>query len=283
MNNALRYGYITNGLGDHRLDDALQMLADHGYSGVGITLDHHHLDPFASDVAMQTAKIADRLRDLDLSVVIETGGRFVLDPRRKHEPTLLSDEGRDRRVQLLEIAIRIAADLGAEAMSFWSGRKAPNDSDETAWQRLVDGCTHLASVADHHNVQLAFEPEPGMFVQYIEEWRRLAVEVASERLGVTLDLGHCHAIEDLSTAECIREVGAALRNVQIEDMERGVHEHLDFGEGSMDFPPILAALRDADYRGLVNVELSRHSPVAHIVVPRAIEFLRNAEMQGVGA
>ena len=99
MQSGLRYGYITNGLGDHRLDDALAFLADCGYDGVGLTLDHHHLDPFGRDVRAQVDAISRRLQDLGLAVVIETGARFLLDPRRKHEPTLLS-EGRELRISV---------------------------------------------------------------------------------------------------------------------------------------------------------------------------------------
>ena len=43
-------------------------------------------------------------------------------------------------------------------------------------------------------------------------------------------------------AECVRIAGPHLVNVQIDDMCRGVHEHLEFGEGEIDFPPVLAAL-----------------------------------------
>jgi sugar phosphate isomerase/epimerase len=64
--------------------------------------------------------------------------------------------------------------------------------------------------------------------------------------------------------------------VHIEDMRRGVHEHLDFGEGEIAFSPVLESFSEVGYRGLVSVELSRHSHAAHIAVPRAIEFLRKA-------
>lgn len=279
MTQQLRYSYITNGLTDHRIDDALQMLADAGYSGVGLTLDHHHLDPFAPDLSARVDRIASKLRDLDMAVVIETGGRFVLDPRRKHQPNLLSSEGRERRVELLKIAVDVAADLGAEAMSFWSGRKEDAASEDQAWRRLVEGCSEVLEHATRRDVRLAFEPEPGMLLQYVHEWEKLAAELDDIRFGVTLDVGHCHAIENVSVAECIERVGERLYNVQIEDMKRGVHEHLDFGEGTMDFPPILRALKSTGYGGLVSVELSRHSHTAHTAVPRAIEFLRDAEQR----
>ena len=37
---ALRFGYGTNGFANHRLGDALAVLADLGYQGVALTLDH---------------------------------------------------------------------------------------------------------------------------------------------------------------------------------------------------------------------------------------------------
>ncbi|MGH7296256.1 MAG: TIM barrel protein, partial [Polyangiaceae bacterium] len=54
------------------------------------------------------------------------------------------------------------------------------------------------------------------------------------------------------------------------------HEHLPFGEGDIEFPPALAALERAGYRGLVQVELSRHSHDATRQAERAIAFLRDA-------
>ena len=45
-------------------------------------------------------------------------------------------------------------------------------------------------------------------------------------------------------------------------MRRGVHEHLEFGTGEIDFPPVLRALDEVGYRGLVAVELPRHSHAA---------------------
>ncbi|KAK1182911.1 sugar phosphate isomerase/epimerase, partial [Streptomyces sp. NBS 14/10] len=124
---ALRFGYGTNGLADLRLEDALALLADLGYDGVGLTLDHMHLDPLAPDLAARTGRVGRRLAALGLDVTVETGARYVLDPRRKHGPSLLdpAPEARARRVDLLLRAVRVAADLGAHAVHCFSGIVPP--------------------------------------------------------------------------------------------------------------------------------------------------------------
>ena len=53
-----------------------------------------------------------------------------------------------------------------------------------------------------------------------------------------------------------------------------------FGEGEMDFPPLIAALADAGYDGGVHVELSRHSHDAPRVAQRAFDFLSPMMMKG---
>ena len=54
----MRFGYGTNGFANHRLTDALDVIADLGYQGVALTLDHDHLDPYAPDLAGRTRTVA---------------------------------------------------------------------------------------------------------------------------------------------------------------------------------------------------------------------------------
>jgi sugar phosphate isomerase/epimerase len=273
----MRYGYVSNGLADHRIDDALELLADNGYAGVALTLDHVHFDPLAPRLRARAARLRLRLESLGLACVVETGARFVLDPRRKHFPTLVSD-GRERRVDLLCRAVDVAAELGAPVVSLWSGTAPPDLAPARAWDLLVDGVARVLEYAQRAGITLAFEPEPGMLVEQLYDYELLERRLGRpENLAITLDVGHCVCIEDESPQECIRRAGARLAHVHIEDMVRGVHEHLMFGEGELDLPAALAALEDIGYSGLVSVELSRHAHRAHEVVPAAMGALRAAE------
>ncbi len=270
-----RFGYGTNGLADLRLADALGLLADLGYDGVALTLDHMHLDPLAPDLAARTAAVAARLDRLGLAVVVETGARYVLDARRKHHPTLLDDDA-GPRLDLLRRAIRVGADLGAEAVSFWSGIRPSTVDPAVARDRLVRACAELVPLAGSAGVRLALEPEPGMLVETLADWTALAGEVGPG-LGLTLDIGHCRCLEPEPEAACVRRAGSRLANVQLDDMRRGVHEHLPFGAGEVDLPAVLAALRAVGYGGLASVELPRHSHAGPELAARSLAALRAAE------
>ncbi|WP_433217775.1 sugar phosphate isomerase/epimerase family protein [Dactylosporangium sp. CS-047395] len=273
----MRYGYGTNGFSNHRLDDALAVIADLGYDGVALTLDHHHLDPFDANIARHVREVAARLAELRLGVVIETGARFLLDKWHKHAPTLQDDEP-GPRIDFLRRAVRIGADLGAEAVSFWAG-VPPRDLDRgEAWRRLVGGCAEVLEAAEGAEMMLGFEPEPGMLVESIADWERLRADLgAPVYFGLTLDIGHCRCLEPYPADECVRRAGDSLVNVQIDDMRRGVHEHLEFGTGEVDFPPVLRALADIGYGGLVAVELPRHSHAAPTIARESLAFLRAKE------
>ncbi|MEU5383145.1 sugar phosphate isomerase/epimerase family protein [Kitasatospora cineracea] len=275
---SLLLGYGTNGLTDLRLDDALALLADLGYDGVGLTLDHMHLDPLAPDLAARTGRLARRLERLGLRAAVETGARYVLDPRRKHGPTLLDADpaARAARTALLLTAVRVAAELGATAVHCFSGVLPPGTDPDTGRQRLAAALEPVLAAAGRAGVPLALEPEPGQLVETLADFHRLRTALGDpSELGLTLDVGHCQCLEEDSPADCVRAAAPWLRHVQIEDMRRGVHEHLPFGEGEIDFPPVLAALDAVGYRGLTVVELPRHSHAGPDLAARSLRFLRD--------
>ncbi|GHJ32322.1 MULTISPECIES: sugar phosphate isomerase/epimerase family protein [Streptomyces] len=276
----LRFAYGTNGLTDLRLTDALALLSDLGYDGVSLTLDHMHLDPLAPDLASRTRRVARDLERYGLGVAVETGARYVLDARRKHHPTLLDPDPQARaaRVDLLLRAVRVAADLGAAAVHCFSGALPPGEPEETAWRRLADTIGPVADAAAAAGVALAVEPEPGHLLADLAGFHRLRTALGDPAaLGLTLDIGHCQCLEPAPPAACVRAAAPWVRHVQIEDMRRGVHEHLPFGDGEIDFPPVLEALRATGYRGLVGVELPRHSHAGPELARASLRFLRDAE------
>lgn len=271
----MRIGYNTNGFAHHALDDALEILAETGYRAVAITPDVGHLPPFATTTSALRA-LRRRLESLALAPVVETGARYVLDPRRKHRPNLLEADsaGRERRLAFLVRCAEMAAELGAGVISTWSGARPPETSEREADEWLVSGTGALCEAAASLGVRVAFEPEPGMWVETLARWEWLRDSVAHPALGLTLDTGHVPCTESFGVAEAIARCRADLLNVHLDDVRGAVHEHLQVGEGELDWTSIAAALEG--FEGVASVELSRHSHDAPRAARTAIERLRAA-------
>ncbi len=273
----LRYGFNTNGCAHHRLEDAIGLIAESGYDGIALTLDIHHLDPFASDHAETLRRTAAALARNGLGSVIETGARFLLDPRAKHEPTLVSasPEGRSRRIDFLTRALDVGAETGAEAMSFWAGIPASGLDRALARDWFRAGLEDIVRRAERLGVTAALEPEPGMLIETVADFSAIAEGLPSLRLA--LDLGHCLVTGDIEPDQAVADHAARIGTVSIEDMKRGVHEHLPFGTGDMNLPAAIGALRRIGFNRLVCVELSRESHRADRMIPEALRALKAVE------
>ena len=272
---ALRFAYNTNGAANHRLEDAVNLIAEAGYNGVALTLDHHHLDPLSEGWVARTEALGRMLHANRLGCVIETGARYLLDPRRKHEPTLLtpSPEGRARRVAFLDRALEIGQILNAEAVSFWAGVPLPGVDRGEAGGWLLDGLEHVVAQAERRGVTAALEPEPGMLVETLDDWALLRTRLP--QLTLALDLGHCLVTQERDPPAAVHEFSEQIGTVAIEDMRRGDHTHLPFGEGEMDIPACLGALEAIGFERLVCVELSRESHRADRMIPQSLQWLRH--------
>lgn len=269
-------GYGTNGFADHALDDALLVLDRLGYRALALTLGHPHLDPFAADADAAASRLRRRLDELGWRVVVETGARYTLDPSHKHRPTLL-DEDASRRTEFLRRAIDLAAVLGAECVSLWSGVLPDGVDAERAGDRLRSRLAGVVAYAASSGATLAFEPEPGMLVETVGDALRLRADLGDpDALGLTVDLGHCVVVEPDGVVGALRAAGPLLRNVQVDDMLPVAHEHLELGHGLLDLAAALRTLDELDYRGVAAIELPRHSHDAPAVAARCMTALHDA-------
>lgn len=269
-------GYGSNGFSDHTLADAMHVLEANGYGALALTLGHPHLDPFADDALEQAAQLRHRLDELGWRVVVETGSRYLLDPFAKHRPTLV-DRNAEARLRFLRRAIDIAAVLRADCVSLWSGVLPGAVTAEEGWRMLRERMLGILEYAETAGVMLGFEPEPGMLVETVADALRLREELGSPRaFGITIDLGHCVAVEPHGVVETVRAAGSLLVNVQVDDMLPGVHEHLELGQGRLELAAALGALHEIGYKGVAAMELPRHSHDAPGLAARSMTELHRA-------
>lgn len=273
----MRLGYHTNSLQNHRLADGLRLLAAHGYQAVAITPDTCHLDP-ASTTEGQLHELARLLRELGLAPVMETGARFLLDPAHKHEPTLMTRDPslRQRRLDFYGRVAAMGARLGAQVVSYWAGIDRTPGPDSEDW--LLDGIAAAAARIRAEGLTPSLEPEPGMAVATFSDWQRVRARLGAEAPSLTLDIGHLYAEWEGDPVAVLAAAAPFLSQVHLEDMVRGVHEHLVPGTGEVAFGPLLTTLANSGYAGPVCFELSRSSHCA----PTAVVTCRELWTRCVG-
>jgi len=271
----LKLGYNTNGMAHHDPMEALQLLADTGFRSVAITVDHGWLSPRSPQRDIQLQQFHHFLQTHQISSVIETGARFLLDARTKHSPTLLDpDSSRvEKRIDFLKYCIDVGIELGSDCVSLWSGVRPEEITFNTGLERLVKNLSPIVEYAESRGIDLGFEPEPGMLIDTTGRFERLLHLIDSPRLRMTMDIGHLFCLSEVPIANYIERWHDQLVNIHIEDMQAGIHEHLMFGEGQIYFPPVIESLKEANYRGGVHIELSRHSHDAANIVRQAFAFL----------
>ena len=266
-------GFSTNSIGDLPAADAVPMLAELGYRSLALTPDHGLFGGIASEASLAgdglppaVAAEAERWRGIlerhDMACVVETGARHLLDPRRKHEPTLVTadPQARLRRTRFLERACDLAALLGAGCVSLWSGVARDGADERTILDRLAAGLRPVVERATRLGVRIGFEPEPGMVIDRVDRALALCDQLGAPGcLGLTIDLGHLECMGEWPLAERLAAASGLVVNVHVDDMRACRHDHLPIGTGDVDFPQLLAALHAAGYRGGLHVELPRQS------------------------
>lgn len=274
----MHVGYNTNSLADHPLGDALALIADEGYTAVALTIGYPHVRPFDSDLGAQLGAIRGLLDTYGLRVAVETGARYLLDPRAKHKPSLV-DLAAEPRMEFMRRAIDIAADIGATCVSLWSGYAVSHTDPDTVRDLLTGRLAQLVDYADRNGVTLGFEPEPGMFVETVQQARELSRALGDPApLGITVDVGHCVMTEPDGAGPAIFELGDKLVNVHLDDMTPLKHEHLEFGHGNLDLGAVMDALDGIGFDGVASVELPRHSNDAPNVMRRSMFAINAARL-----
>ena len=274
----MKAGYSTNSFGDVNPLNALSLLCEQGYESLAITPDRHILNPYEKTFASEVHSWQLALAETQMRCVVETGARYLLDSKKKHYPTLLSEsqDDRKRRVDFLRQAIDLAGELNADCVSLWSGAVCSIETDEALlWQKLIDGVGEVLDYAVRCGVVLGFEPEPGMFIDTVSRAEQLFERLGRPKsLGFTVDIGHLECLGERPLAATVREVADRIVNVHLDDMTVCRHEHLPLGKGDIDYLPIFAELRTAHYRGGLHVELPRQSHRWHETARESYEFIQ---------
>jgi sugar phosphate isomerase/epimerase len=160
---------------------------------------------------------------------------------------------RARTVAYMQDVVRLAHALGGKVVTVVPttvGKVVPDASPDEEWRCVVEGLREVDALAAALGVRLALEPLNRFetyFLNRCDQALALAREVGPN-CGVCLDAFHLN-IEEADMLAAIRAAGPRLADFHVADNNR-----MAPGQGALDWPRIVAALREAGYDGALAVE-----------------------------
>lgn len=196
----IQLSYSTFGLTNLSFPEAIDAVARAGYAGVELSFHREQFNPFN----LSEADLDDVRRHLQAARIVPacvaTASHFFT-PSRPHEPSLMALDvaGRQRRIDLVKRGIRVARRLGVGLVTFGSGflreehvRQPTVDPGEL----LADSIREcLREIRDDEDITLLIEPEPGMYIETLEQGLALIRAVGSRRFALHIDICHAYCSE----------------------------------------------------------------------------------------
>ena len=274
----MKLAFSTNAFTRFPLGEAIKAIADAGYAGVEILADVPHAYPEQIDTALTSA----------VAKTIETSGLQVSNvncncsfgywkhapPEPYFEPSLISPTKahRDDRARMIVKTLDFARDIGARNISITSGRCLGGMPPDKAAKQFVTEIRPILDHADGIGVDLGIECEPGLLIEWVAELREWIERLNHPRFGANLDIGHSQVLGESITG-VVRELGARIWNLHVEDIPGRKHYHMIPGEGTLDWIGLRDALWSIKYERFATVELYTHTADPHSAARKSFEYL----------
>jgi D-psicose/D-tagatose/L-ribulose 3-epimerase len=257
-------------LHSERLKEALEFLSNVGYDGVDGVADQKRSN---EKETWKNLKIL--LEEFDLELACIFGATTFNSP--------ISTE-REQAVETTKKLVDIASLLSCKNILI-GGASIPEDAPlEKIWNWTVKTIKEAADYAYNNNVRLVYEYWNRFetnFINRTDDVIKLIEEVDSKGLYALLDTFHMN-IEEKSFVEPVKKLGKKLGYVHLSENKR-----LALGDGHIDFPKFIQALKEINYDGYMCVEVfyyrTRDWPkdpfhTAKKYARESINFLRNLKV-----
>ena len=204
---------------------------------------------YGADGMMDSEKLVKFKRNL------ENGGLRLAITSETITPNIL--QGNFDELERVRRSIIASADALIDTMFVIFNFFAVEAVTEDAWKNFVEFHKQLIDTAEKVKVKIAVHGlwHPKHMLYNLESYERLLHEVPSDYNGITLCMGVLHqAGEDV--ARVVEKIGKKIFFVHVRDViGRGDNFKEVFpGDGEVNIPEVISALRDIGYDGLLSPE-----------------------------
>jgi sugar phosphate isomerase/epimerase len=227
---------------DLTLSEALGTIARMGFRYVDIGSGQSlNANKAAANPRRAAAEIAEDLALFNL----ELTDLYLMLPRISAP----EEDKRQKEIDLFKALVPFAAALKAGGITVSPGLKQPAE-DEEAWSRTVVSLREMYSATQAEGLALSIEPHLDSIAAAPEAALKLVREV--EGLRLTLDWAHM-VCQDVFHEKIIELLPHA-RHIQLRQAARNQLQ-TPFERGRIDIPKVVEALRNANYDGVLCLEL----------------------------
>jgi inosose dehydratase len=225
--------YLSNG----SVEAAVKDIAAAGYEGTEV------FDGNLAAYADRPEVLTDLLAATGVELVsVYTGANFVY-------ADVLPDE-----MHRIRSACELAATFGASRLVVGGGARRASGTTPDDYDRLGAALDSVADLAAEHGLDASYHPHLSTIVESPDELDRL---MERTRIGFCPDTAHL-AAGGGDPAELIRRYADRLRHVHLKDVALETLRFLPLGQGDLDLPDIVRAVREADYDSWLVVELDSY-------------------------
>lgn len=176
-------------------------------------------------------------------------------------------------------AVKVAAKLGAKQMIINGAIRKEEIPFEEQWNKFIENTKLICAEAEKQNVYLAMEFEPGFVVDNTEKMLKAFKEIHSPMLLVNADIGHVF-LQDENPMEALEKCRGLIVHAHLENMAKGVHNHLVPREGDMDLKAYLGKLKELGFDGNASLDVYQYDYEA--VAEESVAYLKRilSEIEG---
>jgi inosose dehydratase len=225
--------YMTHG----PMDTAIKDISAAGYHGIEM------FDGNLADYAAKPDELHGLLNDTGVTLAsVYTGANFIY-------ADILPDE-----LHRIHRAAELAATFGAERLVVGGGaRRAAGTTDED-YRRLGNALDQVTDIAEKFGLTASYHPHLSTIVESPDELERL---MPLTRIGFCPDTAHL-AAGGADPAAVIRKYPERIRHVHLKDLRKDPFAFLPLGQGELDFPDIIQAIKESGYDSWLMVELDEY-------------------------
>ena len=238
--------------------DAVRRLMAKGYDGIEVGIYDRSFNP-------REAFFRADFPETILKTFEENGVRAWsigahMDYTREHE-----------RFEAVLGAIEVAKRIGTKIVIISGPFRNEEEPFAAQWSRQIEALRRLCEKAEREGIDLAFEYEPGFVIDCCELFLKAAEEVGSSALKINADIGHFFLLDrdPIGTIEILKD---RIVHAHVENMQRGVHNHLVPYEGDMDLVTYFRKLREIGFDGMASFDAYQYDYEA--VSEQSVRFFK---------